>query len=119
MSTDEARFRVMRLIQDNPYLTQRQLAQRLGVSLGKANYCLNALIDRGFVKMQNFRRNGRKMAYLYLLTPAGLEEKARVTALFLRRKMDEYEALSAEIAHLQSLVEAGHGRKQEVVRDLP
>lgn len=106
MGSEEVHFRVLDLIQNHPRLTQRELAQRLGVSLGKTNYCLNALIEKGFVKAENFRRNDRKLAYLYLLTPSGIEEKARATVYFLRRKMDEYEALKTEIAHLQSLLDA-------------
>jgi EPS-associated MarR family transcriptional regulator len=105
MGSEEVHFRVLQLIQRQPRLTQRELAQHLGVSLGKANYCLNALIEKGFVKAENFRRNDRKLAYLYLLTPAGLEEKAGAAVHFLRRKMGEYEALKAEIADLQSLID--------------
>lgn len=104
--SEEVHFRVLQLIQSHPGLSQRDLAQHLGVSLGKANYCLNALIERGFVKAENFRRHDNKLAYLYLLTPRGLEEKSRTTVQFLRRKVGEYEALKAEIAHLQSLVDA-------------
>ena len=106
MGSDEVHFLVLQLIQRNPQLSQRELAQQLGVSLGKANYCLNALIEKGFIKVENFRRNDRKLAYLYLLTPSGLEEKALATVHFLRRKMGEYEALKSEIAQLQMLVEA-------------
>lgn len=104
--SEEVHFRVLQLIQSHPGLSQRDLAQHLGVSLGKANYCLNALIEKGFVKAENFRRHDNKLVYLYLLTPRGLEEKARATVHFLRRKVGEYEALKAEIAHLQSLVDA-------------
>jgi EPS-associated MarR family transcriptional regulator len=109
MGSEEVHYQVLQLIQRHPRMTQRELAQHLGVSLGKANYCLNALIEKGFVKAENFRRNDRKLAYLYLLTPSGLEEKARATVHFLRRKMGEYEALKSEIAHLQSLIDAEAG----------
>jgi EPS-associated MarR family transcriptional regulator len=109
MGSEEVHFRVLQLIQRHPRLTQRELAQHLGVSLGKANYCLNALIEKGFVKAENFRRNDRKLAYLYLLTPSGLEEKGRATLHFLRRKVGEYEALKTEIAQLQSLIAAEAG----------
>lgn len=102
---DEVRFRVMRLIQENPQITQRDLSHQLGISLGKTNYCLKALIDKGFVKAKNFRRNDNKLAYAYLLTPAGIEEKARITMAFLRRKMREFEDLKMEIARLQALAE--------------
>lgn len=104
-SNDEVHFRVMRLIQENPQLTQRDLARRLGVSLGKANYCLKALVEKGFVKAENFQRSDRKLAYAYLLTPAGIDEKARVTVAFLRRKMQEFEALKAEIEGLQIMAD--------------
>ena len=104
LGSEEAHFRVLQLIQDNPHLTQRELARQLGVSLGKANFCINALIQKGFIKAENFRRNDNKLGYLYVLTPAGLDEKARATVGFLRRKMSEYEALKVEIAHLQSVI---------------
>lgn len=104
MSKDEVHFRVMRLIQENPQLTQRDLARQLGISLGKANYCLKALIEKGFVKAENFRRSDHKLGYVYLLTPVGIDEKARVTVAFLRRKMQEFEALKAEIEGLQVMV---------------
>lgn len=118
MGNEEVHYQVLELIQRHPQITQRELARHLGVSLGKANYCLNALIEKGFVKAENFRRNDRKLAYLYLLTPSGLEEKARATVHFLRRKMGEYEALKAEIAHLQSLVEAdGKGVSSDVAHE--
>jgi len=94
-------FRVLRLLQENPDLTQRELAERLGVSLGGLNYCLKALIEKGWVKVHNFSQNNRKLGYAYILTPRGLIEKARLTGGFLRRKMQEFEALRAEIEFLQ------------------
>lgn len=112
MSNDEVHFRVMRLIKENPQLTQRDLARELGISLGKANYCLKALVEKGFVKAENFKRSDHKLAYVYLLTPAGIEEKARVTVAFLRRKMQEFESLKAEIESLQIMAdEAGEDRR--------
>lgn len=90
----------MRLLEANPDLTQRQLADALGVSVGGLNYCLKALIQKGFVKVNNFRQSKNKSGYVYLLTPAGVSEKARLTATFLRRKMREYEAIKAEIEAL-------------------
>ncbi len=105
MSNDEVHFLVMRLIKENSQLTQRDLARQLGISLGKANYCVKALVEKGFVKAENFRRSDRKLAYAYLLTPAGIEEKARVTLAFLRRKMEEFESLKAEIESLQTMVD--------------
>lgn len=92
----------MRLLEDNPELTQRQIADQLGVSLGGINYCLRALVDKGFVKIQNFRENSNKVGYVYFLTPQGIYEKSKLTANFLKRKMMEYEALKAEIDALQN-----------------
>ena len=97
---DDTYFRVMRLLEANPDLTQRQLAEALGVSVGGLNYCLKALIQKGFVKVNNFRRSNNKFGFVYLLTPAGAGEKARLTASFLQRKMREYEAIKAEIEAL-------------------
>ena len=98
---DEIHLRLMKAIESNPQATQRELAQALGVSLGKANYCLRALVDRGWVKVRNFRANPNKLAYAYLLTPAGLDGKARLTVRFLKRKLDEYDLLRAEIEQLR------------------
>jgi EPS-associated MarR family transcriptional regulator len=103
VSNDEVHFRVMRLIQENSQLTQRELARQLGISLGKANYCLKALVEKGFVKAENFQRSDHKLAYAYLLTPAGIDEEARVTVAFLRRKVQEFETLKAEIESLQTM----------------
>ena len=94
-------FRVMRLLQENPQTTQRELARMLGISLGGANYCMKALITKGWVKIQNFRNSQDKLAYTYLLTPTGLAKKAALTATFLKRKMQEFEGLQAEIRSLQ------------------
>ncbi len=90
----------MRLLEANPDLTQRQLADALGVSVGGLNYCLKALIQKGFVKVNNFRQSNNKFGYVYLITPAGASEKARLTASFLQRKMQEYEVIKAEIEAL-------------------
>jgi EPS-associated MarR family transcriptional regulator len=100
----EVRFRVMRALEQNPTLSQRDLALELGVSLGGINYCIKALIDRGAVKVENFRASDRKMRYAYILTSEGLAEKALLTGRFLQRKMREYEALKAEIDSLSSEV---------------
>lgn len=98
---EDTAFRVMRLLQDNPDLTQRELAQALGVSVGALNYCLKALIDKGWVKMHNFSQSKNKFGYVYLLTPRGVAEKAALTGRFLKRKLGEYDALKAEIAVLR------------------
>ena len=99
--TDPQRLQLLKLLQDEPQMSQRDLAQAMGVSLGKANYCLKALMDKGLVKFGNFRKNPDKAQYAYLLTPAGLEEKSRITMAFLRRKIAEYEALEREIEQLR------------------
>lgn len=99
---DNAQFELMRLIGDKPALSQRELASSLGMSLGKANYVLRALIEKGFVKAENYRNSENKLAYFYLLTPSGISAKAELTKQFLARKMREYEALSQEIERLKS-----------------
>lgn len=98
---EDTNFRILRKLEENPHLTQRELAKSLGLSLGGLNYCLQALLDKGVVKMHNFQTSQRKVAYAYLLTPSGITEKAALTGRFLKRKMEEYEALKAEIDALQ------------------
>ena len=97
----------MRLLQANPDLTQRELAQELGVSVGGLNYCLKALIDKGWVKMQNFSQSKNKFGYVYLLTPTGLAEKAALTRGYLDRKSQEYEALKDEIEKIKAELASG------------
>jgi len=94
---DEIHLQVLRTIEARPDLTQRQLAEELGVSLGKAHYCIKALIDRGLVKMGNFSHNQKKLDYAYLLTPSGMKSKATLTAHFLERKAAEYAMLKSEL----------------------
>jgi EPS-associated MarR family transcriptional regulator len=93
---------VLRLLEANPQMSQRELAEVLGVSVGKANYCLKALLEKGLIKMQNFRNNQNKLSYAYLLTPEGISQKAGLTAQFLKRKIGEYESLRQEIELLQA-----------------
>lgn len=94
----------MRLLEDNPDLTQRELAEFLGVSVGTVNYCLKALVDKGWVKMKNFAYSKNKFGYIYVLTPSGLAEKALITQRFLQRKMYEYESLKVEIETLRAQI---------------
>ena len=108
---EETHLRVLRLLETNPHMNQRELARALDVSLGKVNYCLKALIDRGLVKAQNFRSSDNKLAYAYLLTPSGFARKADLTARFLRRKMAEYEAIRNEIESLKLELGRIEGRK--------
>ncbi len=97
---EEARFKILRLLHENPEFTQRELGEQVGISLGAVNYCLRALIGRGLVKASNFSRNPNKLGYAYVLTPAGIAEKGLLTARFLNRKMSEYESLRREIVEL-------------------
>lgn len=106
---EDTYFRVMRMLQENPDLTQRELAERLGISVGGLNYCLKALIEKGLVKMKNFAHAKNKFGYVYVLTPRGLSERAALTQVFLARKMEEYELLKAEIAALKAEVERVEG----------
>lgn len=105
---DEAtHYQLLKLLTEHPESTQRELAAAMGISLGKTNYCINALIEKGMVKTGNFRRNPHKKIYAYLLTQEGIQEKARVTVRFLHRKMAEYDILQGEIAALRREVD-GH-----------
>ena len=114
---EDTHYRVLALLERSPDISQRELARELGISLGGVNYALRALIEKGMLKAQNFSSSDKKLAYAYILTPKGLAEKSLLTARFLRRKMDEYEALKAEIESLQhdlhdqrqsSMFESGH-----------
>jgi len=98
---EDTTFRVMRLLEENPDLTQRELAEKLGISVGGLNYCLKALMGKGLVKMKNFANSKNKFGYVYVLTPSGMAEKAAITHGFLQRKMEEFEALKAEIEALK------------------
>jgi len=98
-------YKLLKLIEANPAIQQREMAKAMGVSLGKANYCIQALVQTGLVKMDNFRRNNNKLAYSYLLTPSGIEAKARLTVSFLKHKVAEYEAIRNEIEELRRDVE--------------
>lgn len=114
MFDDTTSYGLLKTLEDNPSLSQRDMAKRLGISLGKVNFCLNALVEKGCLKVNNFRNSENKLAYAYLLTPHGVEEKARMTVRFLKYKMQEYEQLRAEIKELkheaekQGLLENAH-----------
>lgn len=99
---EDTYFRVLRLLQDNPDMTQREIAQSLGLSTSGLNYCLKALIDKGWVKVHNFSQSKNKFGYIYVLTPQGISEKLALTSRFLKRKLSEYDALRAEIDGLQA-----------------
>jgi len=100
--SDENRYKILKLLESNPEVSQRELAGLLGISLGKANYCLKAIIEKGWVKVTNFKINPDKKSYAYLLTPRGLEEKSKVTLRFLKYKQNEYNLLQIELEELRN-----------------
>jgi EPS-associated MarR family transcriptional regulator len=102
---EDTYFRVLRMLQANPDMTQREIASELGISSSGLNYCLNALINKGLVKVQSFSQSKNKFGYIYVLTPQGIAQKAALTSRFLQRKLTEYEALQSEIASLQAEVD--------------
>ena len=105
MSNEELNLRALKVLEQNPNLSQRELSAELGVSLGKAHYVLKSLVELGFVKLDNFRRSDNKLGYAYLLTPRGIKEKSAITIRFLARKQEEYKRLKQEIKQLE--VEVG------------
>jgi EPS-associated MarR family transcriptional regulator len=107
--TQETHLKVLRHLEENPDVTQRELAVALGISLGKTNYCLKALINKGLIKAKNFKNSDNKRAYLYILTPKGIETKTRISIKFLQRKIQEYEALSQEIEQLKTELNSNDG----------
>jgi EPS-associated MarR family transcriptional regulator len=115
--TDETRYRILRLLEADPHASQRKIATELGISLGRVNYCIQALVDKGLVKVNNFRHSTHKRAYLYLLTPRGIEEKTKVTLRFLDRKLKEYDMLKHEVEELRR--EAAKLGADKVSRDAP
>ena len=106
MSNQELEYKVLKSLEKNPNMTQRQLAKQLGVSLGKTHYLINSLIQVGWVKLANFKRSNNKMGYMYLLTPTGINEKTKITKTFLARKENEYQQLRREIEQLKSEVQS-------------
>jgi EPS-associated MarR family transcriptional regulator len=106
MLSDEYRYKILKALEENPEASQRELARQLGVSLGKVNYCLKSLVEVGLLKANMFRNSSNKRGYIYILTPRGIEEKAVITARFLRRKVEEYESLQEEIRRLKREVAA-------------
>lgn len=101
MLTDEYKYKILKLVAADSAISQRELAKALGISLGKTNYCLKALIEKGTLKVSNFKNSKNKLAYMYLLTPSGIEEKSAITLRFLKEKVKEYEMLSEEIKSLR------------------
>jgi len=113
MPSQDIQLRALRLLEQNPHLSQRELSAELGVSLGKAHYVVKALINMGWVKLDNFRRSDNKLGYAYLLTAKGVAEKAKITVRFLARKQFEYEALREEIEQLKAEVGGGDAGSEE------
>ena len=101
MLTDEYRYRILKLLEADPHASQRRIAEELGISLGRVNFCLQALIEKGLIKVDNFRSNSNKRAYLYYLTRKGFDEKTKVTLRFFKRKLTEYEDLKRELEELK------------------
>jgi EPS-associated MarR family transcriptional regulator len=110
---NEEALHIFREIDKSPELTQRELSSRLGISLGKVNFLVNALIRKGFIKVENFKKSSNKIAYFYCLTPGGIEEKSRMTYHFLKRKMREYEQLELEIRQLREEVQTSGAPSEE------
>ena len=109
---EESRYKILRLLEANPGISQREVARELGMSLGKVNYSLRALMRRGWIKAANFKNSNNKAAYMYLLTPGGIEAKAKLALTFLRVKMDEYDRLGAEIEQVRQEIEGQSGSDQ-------
>jgi len=99
----EVELEILRKIEENPNLTQRQIAQHTGLSVGKINYLIKALLDKGLLKVDNFKRSDNKLGYLYLLTPKGLDMKRKLTSLFLQRKSEEFDKLNKEMQRINKL----------------
>ena len=115
MNDDNTSYGLLKTLENNPSLSQRDLAKHLGISLGKVNFCINALVEKGCLKVNNFRNSDNKLAYAYLLTPKGVEQKARMTVEFLQIKVREYERLRAEIEELRR--EAGQRGSMENIHE--
>ncbi len=98
---DEITYKLLKLVKGEPQLSQREIAARMGISLGKANYCVKSLVKKGYLKAKNFYGNNNKKAYMYILTPRGVEEKAKLTYSYLKIKMQEYEEIKKEISSLK------------------
>ena len=115
MLSDEYRYKILKRLEANPEISQRELAGELGASLGRVNYCIQALVEKGLVKANNFRNSKNKKGYAYLLTPRGIEEKARITVQFLKIKLAEHEELKKEIIKLQQETEQILARQHDML----
>ena len=108
---ESLRYQILKHLQEDPNISQRELAERLGISLGKVNYCLRGFVEKGWVKAKNFKNSNNKLAYAYVLTPKGIEEKTRVTVRFLKVRMQQYDEIEREINELRREIE--HNKAQE------
>jgi EPS-associated MarR family transcriptional regulator len=113
--SDDARYKVLKFLASHPEASQRDVAQHLGVSVGKVNYCIRALMQKGWIKVQNFKNSRHKSAYLYLLTPAGVDQRVQLTVQFLQRKVVEYDRLAAEIETLRAEIASENRLDTETV----
>ncbi len=102
--TEESSYQIVKILEANPRVSQRELARGLGISLGKVNYCLKGLINKGIIKAKRFRNSDNKLTYAYVLTPRGIEARSKLTARYLKRRLKEYEKLKLEIEMLQDEV---------------
>ncbi len=116
--SEEIKYKLLKEMEAGRARSQRQLAKYLGMSLGKANFCIKALVNKGLIKAKNFKNSENKWAYSYMLTPQGLEEKARLTVSFLKRKMTEYDEIKVEIQNLQAELENMNVKLEDDVQEI-
>jgi EPS-associated MarR family transcriptional regulator len=118
MLTDEYRYKILKILETHPEISQRDLARALDISLGRVNFCLKALIEKGLLKATNFRNSQNKLAYMYLLTPSGIEEKSKITAEFLKIKLQEYQELETEIDQLRLEANIANKMQEDMFKQL-
>jgi EPS-associated MarR family transcriptional regulator len=118
MLTDEYRYKILKILETHPEISQRDLARALDISLGRVNFCLKALIEKGLLKATNFRNSQNKLAYMYLLTPSGIEEKSKITAEFLKIKLQEYQDLETEIDQLRREANIANKMQEDLFKQL-
>lgn len=118
MLTDEYRYKILKILETHPEISQRDLARALDISLGRVNFCLKALIEKGLLKATNFRNSQNKLAYMYLLTPSGIEEKSKITAEFLKIKLQEYQDLETELDQLRREANIANKMQEDLFKQL-
>ncbi len=112
---EDVHFRILHLLEEHPQASQREIAEALGVSLGAVNFCLKALVDKGHLKIANFRASRNKLGYAYVLTPEGIASRAALAVRFIQRKLAEYEAIKAEIELLRGAYDAGRAEREQIL----